>query len=212
MDGMAMELYEAARIGDAIEVKRLLRIPGVDANAKLKGANGRCPLQTAALEGHAKVVECLLAWPGIDVNATPEDSVEKKTPLHVAAEKGHRQVCKEISPSPSLSLIFILATTSCITFLSCTFLQDILGEDVLHIVLFRTVMLAVIMAKLLQHSRLYQVARADEGGGEVRWQLVTARYIEGGAAIPCEQQPRCNLTSCLGPILSGLIEHVRLPF
>ncbi|CAK9212937.1 unnamed protein product [Sphagnum troendelagicum] len=99
---IANELYDAANEGDLREVQRILALPAgvVDANAR--GANGRFPLQAAAMNGHVAIVELLLAWPGVDVNATPEEGVEKKTPLHMAAEQGHVEVVKLLLAHPQI--------------------------------------------------------------------------------------------------------------
>ena len=82
-------LHEAAKDGDASEVKELLA-KGAEVNAKNK--YGKTPLHYAALNGHLDVVKELLAK-GAEVDAKPDAGY---TPLHEAARKGHLDVVKEL--------------------------------------------------------------------------------------------------------------------
>lgn len=80
-------LHQAAEVGDANQVQRLLS-KGADVNAR-DGA-GFTPLFYAAHKGHIQVSEILVAG-GANVNA--KDSYDN-TPLHYAAVSGRYDVCK----------------------------------------------------------------------------------------------------------------------
>lgn len=80
-------LHQAAEVGDANQVQRLLS-KGADVNAR-DGA-GFTPLFYAAHKGHTQVSEILIAG-GANVNA--KDSYDN-TPLHYAAVSGRYDVCK----------------------------------------------------------------------------------------------------------------------
>ena len=76
----AMELYEAARKGDAACVRELLgtsgkttllhgaTTDGCNNGINVAAANSMTPLCIAAISGHVDVVGLLLDAPGIDVN------------------------------------------------------------------------------------------------------------------------------------------------
>jgi len=80
-------LHQAAEVGDANQVQRLLS-KGADVNAR-DGA-GFTPLFYAAHKGHIQVSEIVVAG-GANVNA--KDSYDN-TPLHYAAVSGRYDVCR----------------------------------------------------------------------------------------------------------------------
>jgi ankyrin repeat protein len=84
------QLYEAARRGDAVEVKALLD-KGADVNAKFR--YGATALFKAAERGHAEVVRLLLER-GADANV--RDTFYGATALTWALDKGHVEVVRAI--------------------------------------------------------------------------------------------------------------------
>jgi ankyrin repeat protein len=73
-------LHVAAAAGQVEVVGALLRVPGIDVNART--AQGFAPLHLAAQRGHAGVVDALARAPGADINARDGAAA---TPLHHAA-------------------------------------------------------------------------------------------------------------------------------
>ena len=84
------QLYEAARKGDAAEVKALLD-KGADVNAKFR--YGATALFKAAERGHTEVVKLLIER-GADV--TVKDTFYGATALYWATDKGHTGVVRAI--------------------------------------------------------------------------------------------------------------------
>ena len=84
------QLYEAARKGDAAEVKAVLD-KGADVNAKFR--YGATALFKAAERGHAEVVKLLIER-GADV--TVKDTFYGATALYWAMDKGHTGVVRAI--------------------------------------------------------------------------------------------------------------------
>lgn len=84
------QLYEAARKGDAAEVKALLD-RGADVNAKFR--YGATALFKAAERGHTEVVKLLIER-GADV--TVKDTFYGATALYWATDKGHTGVVRAI--------------------------------------------------------------------------------------------------------------------
>ena len=84
------QLYEAARKGDAAEVKALLD-KGADVNAKFR--YGATALFKAAERGHTEVVRLLIER-GADV--TVKDTFYGATALYWATDKGHTGVVRAI--------------------------------------------------------------------------------------------------------------------
>ena len=84
------QLYEAARKGDAAEVKALLD-KGADVNAKFR--YGATALFKAAERGHTEVVKLLIER-GADVNV--KDTFYGATALYWASDKGHVGVVRAI--------------------------------------------------------------------------------------------------------------------
>ncbi|HEX7316248.1 MAG TPA: ankyrin repeat domain-containing protein [Pyrinomonadaceae bacterium] len=84
------QLYEAARKGDAAEVKALLD-KGADVNAKFR--YGATALFKAAERGHTEVVKLLIER-GADV--TVRDTFYGATALYWATDKGHTGVVRAI--------------------------------------------------------------------------------------------------------------------
>jgi hypothetical protein len=84
------QLYEAARKGDAAEVKTLLD-KGADVNAKFR--YGATALFKAAERGHTEVVKLLIER-GADV--TVKDTFYGATALYWATDKGHSGVVRAI--------------------------------------------------------------------------------------------------------------------
>jgi len=79
-------LHDAARLGDAALVTRLLAEGGADVRAA--DHKGRTALHGAALKGQREVVELLLER-GAEINA---QTTQNATPLHWAAARGHYEV------------------------------------------------------------------------------------------------------------------------
>ena len=80
------ELLAACKSRDAVEVKRLLGVAGIDVNAE--DENGWTPLHYACEKGHKELALALVANEA-DVNAKNKNDM---TPLLYACEKGHKEV------------------------------------------------------------------------------------------------------------------------
>jgi ankyrin repeat protein len=92
---MDQELFEAARVNNLSEVRRLFSV-GADVNAKF--SNGWTTLIVASLNGHLPVVKELLEH-GADIEAT---TIFGSTALHLAGSRGHVAVVNELmSPNDS---------------------------------------------------------------------------------------------------------------
>jgi len=88
---MDSELFDAAKDGNAAEVRRILLTGGTDPSATF-GQFGRTPLHIACRGGHLNAVRALLVAEG-DVDARDRD---KKTALHIACAEGHSKEIVEL--------------------------------------------------------------------------------------------------------------------
>ena len=85
------DLRRAADAGDVATVAQLLA-DGV--NVDLADSSGQTALMTAAAEGETEVVKLLVeADANVNLAQTAEDT-SKLTPLHIAANRAHVQICK----------------------------------------------------------------------------------------------------------------------
>lgn len=80
----AVDIFEAARIGDLNSVKYWIEKQGIDINIKSSGYSPKTPLQVACANGHLEIVKYLLVKKA-DVNGTQLES---------AVENGHLDVVK----------------------------------------------------------------------------------------------------------------------
>jgi ankyrin repeat protein len=83
--GLCGEIHDAAKAGDLVKVKALLKLDPELVSSK--DNNGHTPLHVAVWDGHKDVVELLLAN-GAEVDARGNTG----TPLHWAARMGNKVV------------------------------------------------------------------------------------------------------------------------
>jgi len=97
------DLVWACQRGEVGEVRRLLRDPGVDVNARVVvvGWRGRTALDEASEGGRLEVVGMLLQAPCIDVNRA---DVRGLTPLHWASVRGHLEVVQALLRAPGVDV------------------------------------------------------------------------------------------------------------
>ncbi len=105
-------LHFASKVGSTAIVSELLKHK-VDINAR--GDYGRTPLNYAAFNGHQDVVSLLLKN-GADVNAQSGQTDGKKTPLHDAISRGHKNTVLVLLNAPNIDV----------------YIQDANGHDMLY--------------------------------------------------------------------------------
>ncbi|CEO98576.1 unnamed protein product (mitochondrion) [Plasmodiophora brassicae] len=91
-DYMTTPLHWAVANGNERIVRRLLEIPGIDVTERIVPV-GSTPLHVASFWGYNEIVQLLLHAKGVDVNAR---DCQEKTPLVLAAEKGHLDVVESL--------------------------------------------------------------------------------------------------------------------
>lgn len=100
MPNLSEEFCREVNGNNMPRVEELIGNSDVDINFKFRGSS--FPLYIAAMKGFTDIARLLLAQEGIDSDAQTKSSTQ--TALHIAASRGHYEICKLLLPVTNCSI------------------------------------------------------------------------------------------------------------